>query len=68
MLLNDYNPHDIPIAKELIRSVKRSNNACKEDLKQKKKNLQRKQKEDQKLNRRRQNSIELEEVIFGRRN
>lgn len=45
MLLNDYNPHDIPIAKELIRSVKRSNNACKEDLKQKKKNLQRKQKE-----------------------
>ena len=35
MLSNDYNSHDIPITKELIQSVRNSNAAFKEALKQK---------------------------------
>ena len=34
VLLNDYHPHDMPIAKELIQSVRNSNAAYKEALKQ----------------------------------
>ena len=35
VLLNDYHPHDMSIAKELVRSVRNSNAAYKEALKQK---------------------------------
>ena len=37
MLLNDYRPHDMFIAKELIGSVRNSNTAYKETLKKKEK-------------------------------
>ena len=37
ILVNNYQPHDMPIDKELIRCVKSSNSAYKEALKQKRK-------------------------------
>ena len=48
LLLNDYDLHDMPIAKELIRSVRNSNGACKEALKQKRV-LKKKTEKDQRL-------------------
>ena len=48
MLLNDYHPHDMPIAKDLIGSVRNSNAAYKEVLKQKRK-LEKKAEKDQRL-------------------
>ena len=35
MLLNDYHPHYVPFAKELIQRVRNSNTAYKQVLKQK---------------------------------
>ena len=48
LLLNDYDLHDMPIAKELIRSGRNSNGACKEALKQKRV-LKKKTEKDQRL-------------------
>ena len=48
MLLSDYHPHDIPIAKELIQSVRNSNAAFKEASKQKTE-WEKKEEKDQRL-------------------
>ena len=48
ILLNDYHLHDMPIAKEQIRSVINSNPAYKETLKQKRES-EKKAEEDQRL-------------------
>ena len=48
ILLNDYHLHDMPIAKEQIRSVRNSNPAYKETLKQKRES-EKKAEEDQRL-------------------
>ena len=48
MLLNDYHPHHIPIAKELIRIDRNSNAAYKETLKQKRE-LEKKAEKGQRL-------------------
>ena len=48
MLLNDYHHHDMPIAKELARSVRNSNTAYKDTLKQKRES-EKKAEEDQSL-------------------
>ena len=48
MLLNDYHPHDMPIAKVLIQSVGNSNAAYNEALKQKRE-LEKKAEKDQRL-------------------
>ena len=48
ILLNDYRLHDMPIAKEQIRSVRNSNPAYKETLKQKRES-EKKAEEDQRL-------------------
>ena len=48
MLLSDYHPHDMPIAKELIQSVTYSNAAYKEALKQKRE-LEKKAEKDKRL-------------------
>ena len=48
MLLNDYHLHDMPIAKELIQSVRNSNTDYKEALKQKRE-LEKEAEKDQRL-------------------
>ena len=48
MLLNDYHHHDMPIAKELVRSVRNSNAAYKDTLKQKRES-EKKAEEDRRL-------------------
>ena len=48
MLLNDYHPHDMPIVKELIQSVRNSNTDYKEALKQKRE-LEKEAEKDQRL-------------------
>ena len=48
MLLSDYHPHDMPIAKELVQSVRKTSTACKEAQKQKRE-LEKKVEKDQRL-------------------
>ena len=48
MLLNGYHHHDMPIAKELVRSVRNSNAAYKDTLKQKRES-EKKAEEDRRL-------------------